>query len=129
MQEACEQRNIMVYSGVDGAFSFYEDAGDGYGYEQGEFLVIDMEWNERERKLSARKSGNYLPQGSRTWNGEIQDNWVRNDEMQDNWARNDEIRGDWVRNEGSQGRPGSFEKVIVINRDGKREERVYGESV
>ncbi len=129
VQEACEQRNIMVYSGVDGAFSFYEDAGDGYGYEQGEFLVIDMEWNERERKLSARKSGNYLPQGNRTWNGEIQDNWVRNGEMQEKRTWNDEIRGDWVRNEGPQGRPGSFEKVIVINRDGKREERVYGESV
>lgn len=129
VQEACGQRNIMIYSGADGAFSFYEDAGDGYGYERGEFLVTDMEWNERERKLSVRKSGNYQPQGSRTWDGEIQDNWVRDDEIQDNWARNDEIRGDWVRNEGSQGRPGSFEKVIVINRDGKREERVYGESV
>ena len=79
--------------------------------------------------MSARKSGNHQLQGNRTWNGEIQDNWVRNGEMQENRTWNDEIRGDWVRNEGPQGRPGSFEKVIVINRDGKREERVYGESV
>lgn len=110
VQEACEQRNIMVYSGADGDFSFYEDAGDGYGYEQGEFLVTDMEWNEGERKLSVR----------RAWNDEIRGSRARNEGTQDGMSGG----CDALDNSGKKVR-----KVIVINRDGKREERTYGESV
>ena len=43
---------VRVYPGADGAFDLYEDAGDGYGYERGEYAITHLEWNDAERKLS-----------------------------------------------------------------------------
>lgn len=43
---------LLVYPGADVDYDFYEDAGDGYGYEQGEYAVTHMEWNDKEGKLS-----------------------------------------------------------------------------
>lgn len=43
---------LLVYPGEDVEYDFYEDAGDGYGYEQGEYAVTHMEWNDKEGKLS-----------------------------------------------------------------------------
>ena len=42
---------IMVCPGEDGAFTLYEDAGDGYGYEQGEFTLIPFTWRDKEGVL------------------------------------------------------------------------------
>lgn len=42
-----------VYEGKDAAFTLYEDAGDGYGYERGEYRIIVLEWKEKEKRLSA----------------------------------------------------------------------------
>ncbi|SEG02126.1 alpha-D-xyloside xylohydrolase [Bryocella elongata] len=43
---------IRVYIGADARFTLYEDAGDGYGYEQGESSAVDLLWLERERRLN-----------------------------------------------------------------------------
>jgi alpha-D-xyloside xylohydrolase len=43
---------IRVYCGSDASFTLYEDAGDGYAYEDGEFALIHMTWNERAREFS-----------------------------------------------------------------------------
>lgn len=45
---------ICVYEGADGSFILYEDAGDGYGYENGEFTQIPMEWHEADRTLTIK---------------------------------------------------------------------------
>jgi len=37
---------LRVYTGCDAAFTLYEDAGDGYAYERGEFARIRIEWTE-----------------------------------------------------------------------------------
>ena len=38
----------------------YEDAGDGYGYEQGEFAQIGFHWNDGARTLTIdAREGNY----------------------------------------------------------------------
>jgi alpha-D-xyloside xylohydrolase len=42
---------IRVYPGADADFMLYEDAGDGYAYENGEFAVVPMHWNDSERTL------------------------------------------------------------------------------
>ena len=42
---------IAVYPGEDGAFEMYQDAGEGYGYERGEYAVIPFEWKDAERML------------------------------------------------------------------------------
>ena len=41
-----------VYEGKDTVFALYEDAGDGYGYEQGEYQITMLEWKEKEKRLS-----------------------------------------------------------------------------
>lgn len=48
---AHEEITWTVYPGKDSAYIFYEDEGDGYGYENGEYTVSVYEWNENEQKL------------------------------------------------------------------------------
>lgn len=43
---------VTVYPGADGAFTLYEDAGDGYGYERGERTLIRLDWNEAAHALT-----------------------------------------------------------------------------
>ena len=44
-----------VFEGKDATFALYEDAGDGYGYEQGEYQITMLEWKEQEKKLSVTR--------------------------------------------------------------------------
>jgi alpha-D-xyloside xylohydrolase len=48
---------LRVYPGADGAYQFYEDAGEGWDYEKGGFSVIPITWNDHARSLviGARK--------------------------------------------------------------------------
>ncbi|MBQ6762963.1 MAG: DUF5110 domain-containing protein [Bacteroidales bacterium] len=43
---------LAVFPGADGHFTLYEDAGDGYGYEQGEFATIDLVWDDAASTLT-----------------------------------------------------------------------------
>ena len=61
---------IVVYTGANGSFSLYEDAGVTYGYERGEFSTIPMSWNDATGVLSiGARQGRYpgMP-GTRTVN-------------------------------------------------------------
>ena len=51
---------VTVFPGSDGSFVLYEDAGDGYGYESGEYTRISFSWKEGKSTLhiSARE-GSY----------------------------------------------------------------------
>ncbi|HEX5283610.1 MAG TPA: glycoside hydrolase family 31 protein [Bryocella sp.] len=42
---------VYVYTGADASFVLYEDAGDGYAYENGEYAQVFMEWNEQSGRL------------------------------------------------------------------------------
>jgi alpha-D-xyloside xylohydrolase len=44
--------DLRVYRGADGAFTLYDDAGDGYGYERGERATIDMRWDDARGVLT-----------------------------------------------------------------------------
>jgi alpha-D-xyloside xylohydrolase len=51
---------IRVYRGTDSEFVLYEDARDGYQYEEGEFALIRLTWNEARRELSiAERQGSF----------------------------------------------------------------------
>ena len=51
---------LAVFPGADGHFTLYEDAGDGYGYEQGEFATIDLTWDDAASTLTiAPRKGSY----------------------------------------------------------------------
>lgn len=42
---------LWVYPGQDGHFTCYEDEGDNYNYEQGNFATIQMVWDDSARQL------------------------------------------------------------------------------
>lgn len=55
---------LRVYPGKDTEFSFYEDAGNGYGFEQGEYAVTKFCWKEKEKNLiKEKREGSYPGMG------------------------------------------------------------------
>lgn len=50
-KEQGDVAELTVYAGADGRFTLYEDAGDGYGYEKGEYVLTELTWKEKEKKL------------------------------------------------------------------------------
>lgn len=56
----CDTLTVRVYPGADGAFTLYEDAGDGYAYERGECSRIAMRWDDSERLFTlGPRQGSY----------------------------------------------------------------------
>ena len=52
-----EDIEVLVYPGADASFTLYEDAGDGYGYEKGEYCVTEIKWNDSQKELSYSSEG------------------------------------------------------------------------
>lgn len=51
---------VRVYPGADGEFVLYEDAKDGYAYEDGGYTTIRMTWNDKRRELTIHdRQGNF----------------------------------------------------------------------
>jgi len=51
---------LRIYTGADGEFVLYQDAGDGYDYEHGVHSVIPMQWSESNRTLTiGQREGEY----------------------------------------------------------------------
>jgi alpha-D-xyloside xylohydrolase len=51
---------FRIYTGADGEFVLYQDAGDGYEYEHGVHSVIPMHWSESTRTLTiGQREGKY----------------------------------------------------------------------
>jgi alpha-D-xyloside xylohydrolase len=46
---------LRVYPGSDGFFTLYEDEGDGYNYEKGNFARTEIRWNNKQRTLTIYK--------------------------------------------------------------------------
>ena len=64
MQYVDEVKNpvveIMVFPGADGSFTLYDDAGDGYQYEKGEFSEIPLKWDDAKKALTiGARRGSY----------------------------------------------------------------------
>ena len=63
MQYATEKPDapyeIRIYPGADASFTIYEDDGETYNYEQGQFATIELKWDDAARTLtiSDRKGG------------------------------------------------------------------------
>jgi alpha-D-xyloside xylohydrolase len=51
-QKPASTIEIRIYRGANGKFNLYEDEGDSYRYEQGEYSVIPMDWNEADGTLT-----------------------------------------------------------------------------
>jgi len=55
-----EMFELRVYMGADGDFTLYEDDGNTYAYEKGQFATIPLHWNESAQKLTlGERKGTY----------------------------------------------------------------------
>ncbi|MBR6980362.1 MAG: DUF5110 domain-containing protein [Prevotella sp.] len=59
-QKPWDNLEICVYPGADASFTLYEDEGDNYNYERGQYAEITFKWNDRTRQLTiAPRKGSY----------------------------------------------------------------------
>ena len=68
--ESIDPLEIRIYPGQDASFTLYEDAGDTYAYETGEYSQIQVTWKESTQQLTiGAREGSYtgMP-ASRTFN-------------------------------------------------------------
>ena len=51
---------IRIYAGADARFALYDDAGDGFGYAEGEYALVRLAWDDAAATLRiARREGAY----------------------------------------------------------------------
>lgn len=50
--ELSNDLDIYVYAGASGNFKMYDDAGDGYAYENGEYETCLIEWDDDKQMLN-----------------------------------------------------------------------------
>lgn len=41
----------LIFPGKDAEFKLYEDSGDGYGYETGDYMLTTMYWDENQKEI------------------------------------------------------------------------------
>lgn len=44
-----------VYPGKDASFNLYEDDGESYGYERGQYSITKLMWDDKQCKLDVEK--------------------------------------------------------------------------
>jgi alpha-D-xyloside xylohydrolase len=68
--QSIDPLEIRIYKGQNGSFSLYEDEGDTYNYETGQYSRIPFTWNESTQQLTiGARTGSYTGMPSnRTFN-------------------------------------------------------------
>ncbi len=51
-EETGEPVTLRIYPGADGRFTWYDDDGSSFRYEQGQFLQVACEWSDSSRVLT-----------------------------------------------------------------------------
>ena len=63
---------VNVYPGADTTFSLYQDSGDGYAFEQGDYSLSLLAWDDSKQKLKLK-----AVKKSRIYNRKIKVNVVK----------------------------------------------------
>ncbi|MDD4991125.1 MAG: glycoside hydrolase family 31 protein [Paludibacter sp.] len=59
-QKLSDTIEIRIYKGANGKFNLYEDEGNNYNYEKGNYTIIPFEWNEKNQcLLIGNRQGKY----------------------------------------------------------------------
>jgi alpha-D-xyloside xylohydrolase len=59
-QKSSDTLEIRIYKGADSRFELYEDEGDNYSYEKGNYTIVPFKWNEQHQILTiGKRQGNY----------------------------------------------------------------------
>ena len=45
---------LWIHPGADGTASLYEDDGKSFDYRKGQFMKVNIAWNDRQRRLNLR---------------------------------------------------------------------------
>ena len=45
---------LWVHPGANGAFSWYEDDGTSFDFRKGQFMKVNVAWNDGQRRLTLR---------------------------------------------------------------------------
>lgn len=65
LQYACQKPEspikLTVYPGSDATFTLYEDEGNNYGFEKGDYATTEFSWNDKEHKLTAGERQGSFP--------------------------------------------------------------------
>ena len=54
-QKTWEELEIRIYPGDNGSFTLYEDEGDNYNYEKGQYSLIQFDYDDQHKRLTIRK--------------------------------------------------------------------------
>ncbi len=57
MEDNDEPIELHIFTGADGEFVYYDDAGDDYAYEKGEYETIRFRWMDESRTLEIFERG------------------------------------------------------------------------
>ena len=60
LQQSGYPITLEVYSGADGKFTLYEDAGDGYEYENGAYALTHITYRDSAREIDWQTEGDLL---------------------------------------------------------------------
>ena len=60
-ERSSEPMEIRVYPGADGRFELYDDEGDGYGYQRGQYATIELRWNDAAHQFTLGKRHGKFP--------------------------------------------------------------------
>jgi alpha-D-xyloside xylohydrolase len=52
---------IRIYTGANGEFTLYEDEGDSYNYEKGQYSEVKFQWNDKQKILTISKRKGSFP--------------------------------------------------------------------
>ena len=59
-EKSWDNLEVRVYPGANGSFTLYEDEGDTYNYEKGQYATITFDWNDSKKMLTiGDRQGNY----------------------------------------------------------------------
>ena len=72
-----EPVTLQVYPGADGHFSWYQDDGISFAYQQRKFSRIDCSWHESARKLTMLRSGEGVQSAVTSVTVQTMDNGIR----------------------------------------------------
>ncbi len=59
---ASQPITLDIYPGKDAEFTFYDDAGDSYDFEKGEYTRIRMKWNDSKGELTISEAEGTYPE-------------------------------------------------------------------
>lgn len=54
---------VKVFPGADGKFTYYEDDGESFGYEEGRYNLISMNWDDSSKELVIAATSNKIAGG------------------------------------------------------------------